>query len=116
MRVTVYSSDAVDYGFVEVPGPGNIKNGPWLARLVHSTWRERLTAEVPRSQIPAYLNDLQALVAGLREWREAQKVPPAETVGGLLTPLLREHAELTAGYITDDRFAEVVRQAMQARR
>lgn len=76
------------------------------------SWHDRLKQEVPRTEIPAYLSDLQALVAGLREWREAQRVPQPEDVRPLLTTRLLEHGDLTAAYITDERYQEVVRQAL----
>lgn len=78
-----------------------------------SQWQDLLKQQVPRAQIPAYLADLQALVAWLREWREAQRIPDVPDVEPRLTPLLKEHAGLTIAYITDDRFAEVVRRAME---
>lgn len=80
---------------------------------LHLSWHDELKQEVPREQIPSYLAELQALVAGLREWREAQRVPQPQDVHPLLTPLLLEHGELTAAYITDQRYQEVVRRALR---
>lgn len=94
-------------------GPGSVKRDSRLARKVHEAWRERLIEEVPRSEIPAYLNDLQALVAGLRQWREAQQVPSVEAVSGFLTPSLVAHDGLTVAYITDARYQEIVRLALE---
>jgi hypothetical protein len=79
---------------------------------VTGTWQERLKAQVPREKIPQYLSQLQALVARLREWRDAQRVPEPGDIAPLLTPLLREHADLTVGYVTDPRYAEVVEAAL----
>lgn len=76
------------------------------------SWQDRLKQQVPRDEIPSYLADLQALVAWLREWREAQQVPEPDHVAPRLTPLLKEHAALTAGYVTDERYASVVREAL----
>jgi hypothetical protein len=76
-------------------------------------WRARLKAELPREEIPAFLTDLQRLVAGLREYRDDLKVPSVEEVIPLLSPRLNAHAELTLGYLDDARYATVVRAALQ---
>lgn len=79
-----------------------------------SEWHDRLKVEVPREEIPAYLGDLQALVAGLRRWRDDLKVPTVDDVRPLVTPLLARHAGLTVGYISDPRYADIVAAALEA--
>lgn len=54
------------------------------------TWNERLKARLPREEIPAFLADLQALVAALREDRPWQD---------LLTTRLRNEPDLVLGYL-----------------
>jgi hypothetical protein len=79
---------------------------------MQGAWHERLKAEVPRADIPAYLGELQRLVAALRRYRDDLRVPTPEAVRPLLTPLLVAHGALTVAYITDARYAEVVRAAL----
>lgn len=76
------------------------------------TWHDRLKREVPRETIPAYLVELQALVAALRRYRDDLQVPEVDDVRPLITPLLRAHPALTADYVGDARYADVVRRAL----
>lgn len=55
------------------------------------TWQDDLRAEVPRSEIPAFLVDLQALVAALREGRPWH---------ALVTQPLRDHPSLVQDYLS----------------
>lgn len=55
------------------------------------TWNDELKAAMPRDEIPAFLSDLQGLVAALREGRE-----PA----AFLTSRLRSHAGLVLSYLS----------------
>lgn len=54
------------------------------------SWTDRLRDELPREERSAFLTDLQALVASLREDRT-----PA------ITPRLRAHAELALAYMDE---------------
>lgn len=47
------------------------------------TWQDRMRAEMDRAEMPAFLTDLQALVAGVREGRTPT-----------VTPRLRAHQDL----------------------
>lgn len=76
------------------------------------SWHDRLKQEVPREEIPPFLGDLQALIAALRRYRDDLKVPTVDQVRPLLTPRLMEHAGLTVEYVSDPRYAEVVRAAL----
>ncbi len=69
------------------------------------TWSDDLRAQVPRSEIPLFLAELQALVAALREDREWQH---------LLTPPLRAHAELAIAYLQAGKKRDAVAAAMRA--
>lgn len=77
------------------------------------TWHDRLKAEVPLDEIPQYLVALQGLVAALRRWRDDLKVPEPEDVRPHLSPILCKHPRLTADYIDDVRYADVVRRALE---
>lgn len=79
-------------------------------------WRTRLVAEVPREEIPRFLEDLQALVALLRRHREDLVVPEPGTVRPLLTEALRRHGDLVVAYLDDARYRDVVATALQAER
>lgn len=66
-------------------------------------WNEQLKAEVPRSDIPTFLADLQALVAALREGREPRA-----------TPVLRAHAALALAYMDEGAKKERARALLRA--
>lgn len=68
-------------------------------------WRQRLKQEVPRDEIPAFLTDLQALVAALRDG------VPWEP---LLTPRLRAHASLVVAYLDPGPKRAAVEAALRA--
>lgn len=89
-------------------------SSPWPSSpvLVPDSWQDRLKAELPREEIPGYLSELQALVAELRRWRDAQRVPTPADIRPSITTGLQAHPELTVAYITDPRYAEVVQQAL----
>ncbi len=58
---------------------------------------------MPKEEIPAFLADLQALIAAMRddqEWRSR------------LTPLLRAHAQLALDYMQDGPKKDAVRREL----
>lgn len=65
------------------------------------SWPDRLKAEIPRDEIPAFLADLQSLVAALREER-----------AWALTPTLRQHPDLVLDYMTPGDKREQVKRAL----
>ncbi|MGB1697959.1 MAG: hypothetical protein ACPHK8_06135 [Thermoplasmatota archaeon] len=67
------------------------------------TWNEQLKAEVPRTEIPAFLSDLQAMVSALREGREPRA-----------TSLLRAHAALALAYMDEGAKKEKARALLRA--
>lgn len=69
------------------------------------TWNDRLRREVPKADIPTFLTELQALVAALREGRPWDD---------LLTPLLREHPDITVGYLDPGPAKNAVAETLQA--
>ncbi len=66
-------------------------------------WSERLKQAIPKDEIPAFLADLQALIAAMRDDQPWQD---------LLTPRLRAHAALALGYMQDGPKKEAVRRAL----
>lgn len=67
-------------------------------------WPDDLRDRLPRQDIPAFLSDLQALVAALREgrpWRD------------LLTPRLRAEPGLVLGYLDPGPARDAVADALR---
>ena len=83
--------------------------------MADDAWRNRLKAEVPKAAIPAFLGDLQVLVAGLRRFRDNLKIPSVVEVVPLLAPSLRAHPGLVVAYLDDRRYAVVVEAAFSVR-
>ena len=67
-------------------------------------WSAQLRDAMPRSEIPAFLADLQALVAALREERSWH---------GLLTARLRTHPDLVMAYLTPGPARDAVALALR---
>lgn len=67
------------------------------------SWNDELRAAMPREDIPAFLADLQALVAALRE-----ELPLEER----LTARLRVHPELVLGYLQAGPKRDAVKAAL----
>lgn len=75
-------------------------------------WREALKQEVPREEIPAFLSDLQAIVARMRGFRDNLTVPAPEDLHALVTPVLRRHRAMAVAYIDDPVYREVLDAAL----
>ncbi len=69
-----------------------------------TSWSERLKQAMPRTDIPLFLADLQALIAAMRDDQPWQS---------RLTPRLREHAQLALDYMQDGPKKDAVRSALQ---
>ncbi len=67
-------------------------------------WVGRLKAELPKQEIPAFLADLQALIAALRDDKPWQ---------ALLTQRLRDHQLLALDYLQDGLKKDRVRRELQ---
>lgn len=67
----------------------------------HAEWRERLLREVPHGERAAFLIDVQALVADLREHGRP-----------VVSPLLRRHARLAIDYLDDGDKKERARRLL----
>ncbi len=66
-------------------------------------WSDRLKQSMPRDEIPAFLADLQALIAALRDdlpWEPR------------LTERLRKHSGLALDYMQDGPKKDAVRRAL----